>query len=501
MGGKIQFKMFDKQEELVRSYAAYQFNIVNKSRQVGVSTTTVGYALWLGLFKTSQFITIVSKQDEDAKAFLRKIKIAFNMLPEWLKCTVVKDNDHTFELSTGSIFKSVASSKNAGRSQTLSLLILDEAAFIKDIDDIWKAAYPALGGSGQCICISTPNGVGTFFHQKYEDAKHGRLDMKNDDTGEVKKVWNASFIHWSDVPYYDDEWAKKTKKAFTEKEWQQEYEGDFISSGNTVINGTMLASIRDESVVSPLTEERCGTIRTWKSPKTDGSYIMGVDTGGTQDDSDYSTFCIVDIDTREVVCTFQDRASIPVFSKLCCMYGDMYGSAYMVIESTGVGFATVNEICWNQGYENVHMRVDRKGKRTKFPGFDTNSRTRPLIISAIYKTISVPVDERFAFNDERIMNELMTWVWRTDSRAEHQRGCHDDLLWAYGLAVAHIEYILGGQAIYADDSGRVEQAQKAEDKKKVTHRIGNIEDDSSYEPPVIVTSYHGDDEFSWLRSK
>ena len=50
-------------------------------------------------------------------------------LPGWLKGNCVEDNKLSLRFSNGSQVKAVSSSGDAGRSEALSLLIIDEAAF------------------------------------------------------------------------------------------------------------------------------------------------------------------------------------------------------------------------------------------------------------------------------------------------------------------------------------------------------------------------------------
>ena len=57
--------------------------------------------------------------------------------------------------------------------QALSLLALDEAAFIPDMEELWTGIYPTISTGGRCIALSTPNGVGNWFHTTYVDSVSG----------------------------------------------------------------------------------------------------------------------------------------------------------------------------------------------------------------------------------------------------------------------------------------------------------------------------------------
>ena len=124
--GVIPFKLYEFQREVLREFTSHRFNIVNKSRQIGLSTLTACYALWYALFHKNKTITIISIKDEDAKEFLKKIKLAFEMLPDWMSEEPIVNNVHTLHLTSGSIITSVASGSQAARGRAISLLIIDE---------------------------------------------------------------------------------------------------------------------------------------------------------------------------------------------------------------------------------------------------------------------------------------------------------------------------------------------------------------------------------------
>ena len=81
------------------------------------------------------------------------------------------DNRTAFELNNGSQIKAGTTSGDAGRSEALSLLVIDEAAHVDGLEDLWTGLYPTLSTGGRCIALSTPNGVGNWFHKTYVDAE------------------------------------------------------------------------------------------------------------------------------------------------------------------------------------------------------------------------------------------------------------------------------------------------------------------------------------------
>jgi phage FluMu gp28-like protein len=169
--GKIPFHLFPFQEKTLTEFKNHRFNIVLKSRQTGISTLSAGYALWSMLFNTDFNVLVIATKQEVAKNLVTKVRVMYELLPSWLKGGALEDNKLSLKLQNGSQIKAIASSPDAGRSEALSLLIFDEAAFIDDIDEIWKAAQSTLSTGGACIALSTPNGVGNWFHQTWSDAE------------------------------------------------------------------------------------------------------------------------------------------------------------------------------------------------------------------------------------------------------------------------------------------------------------------------------------------
>jgi phage FluMu gp28-like protein len=169
--GRIQFNLYPFQEKVLKLYSNNEYYVVNKSRQLGISTLVSAYSLWLMLFHTDKNVLVVATKQETAKNMVTKVRFAYNNLPSWLKIKTAEDNRLSLRLANGSQIKAVAASPDAGRSEAVSLLVLDEAAFIPGVDVIFTAAQQTLATGGQCIAISTPNGTGNWFHKTYTKAQ------------------------------------------------------------------------------------------------------------------------------------------------------------------------------------------------------------------------------------------------------------------------------------------------------------------------------------------
>jgi hypothetical protein len=110
---------------------------------------------------------------------VKKVKAMIKNVPPWFDqlATIAIDNRSSFVLNNGSEIKASSTSADAGRSEALSLLVIDEAAHIEGFDDLWTALQPTMAAGGRCIALSSPNGVGNWFHKTYVSADSGENDF------------------------------------------------------------------------------------------------------------------------------------------------------------------------------------------------------------------------------------------------------------------------------------------------------------------------------------
>jgi len=168
--GAIPFDTFDFQDDCVEEFIKHRFTIVLKARQLGLSTVTAAYALWMVLFRENANVLVIATKLSTAKNFIAKCKYMLKMLPPWLiLCDISSETVQTIQTSRGSVLKAVPTSPDAGRSEALSLLIIDEAAFVRDFDELWKGLYPTLSClTGDTLVLSDKGfkRIGDYFENK-----------------------------------------------------------------------------------------------------------------------------------------------------------------------------------------------------------------------------------------------------------------------------------------------------------------------------------------------
>ena len=331
-----------------------------------------------------------------------------------------------FELTNGSQIKASATSGDAGRSEALSLLVLDEAAFIENMNDLWTGVYPTLATGGRCIAISTPNGVGNWFHQTYVNAESGENEF------------HPIKLHWSVHPNRDQNWFEKETKNMSKREIAQEYECSFNASGETVIAAEDLEFLRNNTKEP---KHRTGIDRNywiWKEFNSDHSYVLVADVA-RGDGKDNSVFHMLNLDTNEVVAEYQGKITTEDFSNLIMSAGKEYGNCMVVIENNNLGFS-VSEKIIAAGYPNIYFstkgsaeyvdQISAEGTTNTVPGFTTSHKTRPLIIAKLEEFIR---NKSIKINSLRTVNELDTFIW-SYGRGQAMQGYNDDLVMSLAIA-------------------------------------------------------------------
>lgn len=235
--GVVPFKLYPFQEELVQTIIDNPYVVVNKSRQLGISTVSAAFCLWYCIFHHTKNILVIATKRDVAKNFVDKCKFMYENLPSGLKKFAPLTIDNAQEIGfghTNSKIKAVGTSKDAGRSEALSWLFVDEAAFIKDMDDIWTSIWPTLSTGGRCMMLSTPEGTSNIFYQTYAQAKSGENDFV------------AVDLPWDVHPDRDEDWKEKQIKTFGQKRFDQEY--DCVSGDTRIITDTGYKLARDIEV-------------------------------------------------------------------------------------------------------------------------------------------------------------------------------------------------------------------------------------------------------------
>lgn len=210
--GTIPFKLQEFQKRYVNFISTPEnlYVICKKFRQGGFSTIALAWSLWTCLFKFDQRVLHISKTDREAINCGYVFKDMMSRLPKWMLPTLGQSNHHEKSFDdTGS--KILFYTPEAARGKAATHLILDEPAFISNMDAHWKAMYPVICAGGRCIATSSVNGTGNWFHQTYRGAEKGENSFK---------IFECKYSEHSD--YGNEEWVEKVNEQLGPKSFKQE---------------------------------------------------------------------------------------------------------------------------------------------------------------------------------------------------------------------------------------------------------------------------------------
>jgi hypothetical protein len=433
--GVMPFELYDYQQRFVNTIHANRFTISKWPRQSGKSTSVIGYICHYVTFNQSVSVAILANKLKTAKDELfAKLQLAYENLPQFLQQGVVEWNKTSFKLENGSRVICDATSSSAIRGGSFNLLLLDEYAFLPShvAEEFYSSTYPTIsaGTTTKLIIVSTPNGM-NHFHKLW-------IDANRPEGHKLKNKFVPIEVSWRDVPITpggprrDDKWAAEQIANTSEEQFQQEYGCSFLGSSNTLISSTKLNVLASEQFLS---EDKEG-LRIFKEPNKDDIYFNMADVSRGQG-SDYSAITVVNGSKTpyEVVATYKNNTVSPFhFPTVIKNVAEKYNNAYVLVETNDIGGQVASILYNDLEYENLLMTIikGRKGQmlsqgfasnRSEF-GLRTTAQTKKLGCSILKRLIE---EDKILLNDERIINELMTFVSRSNT-FKADEGHNDDMV-------------------------------------------------------------------------
>jgi hypothetical protein len=421
--GLVPFKTYPFQDDCVKDFQEHRYNIILKSRQLGLSTLSAAYAVWLAVFYKNKNVLVIATKLAVAMNFIKKVKTVLRNMPKWLLLPeIVENNKQSVTFSNGSVIKAIPTSNDAGRSEALSLLIVDEAAFVRNFDEVYTGLYSTLSTGGSAIILSTPNGVGNQYHKLYSEAEAGLNE------------YNPIVLPWHVHPERDQEWFDNESKNLSPKQVAQELLCDFAASGDTFLQAEDIEYVRG-AVVPPL--EKWGPkagVWVWKYAMGDTKYVISADVAAGSTESDYSAFHVIDTHKSEVVAEYKGVLPPDKFAQVLAEAGRKYNQALLCPENNTYGYAVIMKLL-ELGYENLYYLDNRhryaiEKDITKI-GFNTNSKTRPQILTKLEEMLR---NKQVKIYSSRLYDELKTFIWK-NNKAQAQRGKNDDLVMSLAIGL------------------------------------------------------------------
>ena len=436
-GGRGKFILYLFQKKLLHLLHTRERLIILKSRQLGITTLCAAYALWLMVFKPDQSILALAPDQDKARSILDKIHFAYDELPNWLldKAGAKSTEKAKLRITLENGSKAVAASgaSKSARGKTATFLVLDEAAFIEEAEELWGSAQQTLSTGGSAVMLSTPNGTSNLFYKLF--------------TAAVEQKAGNEFIpvtlKWNVHPDRDQAWRDRQDAELGSKRMaSQECDAEFLASGDTFVGNEILERIRLNT--EPPVEMRGPTKAywIWKYPHEVGNCAVILDTA--RGDGDPAGIQVIDLLTGDPVAELTDALSPKELASIGVQISLEYNNALLIVENTGIGESTCSYVK-DSGYQNVfyspkgetldvHQYLDKyanKNLEDMNCGFTNSSKTRPLILSALLQALT---DNAIRIRSTRTEAEFKSFIWK-NGKPQAANGHHDDLIMPLAIGV------------------------------------------------------------------
>jgi len=427
--GRILFHLYPFQDKVLHLFKDNSNIITLKSRQLGISTLAAAYSLWLMLFHKDKNVLALATTQATARNLVSKTIFMYDQLPKWLRLKSVEKNKLSLRLKNGSRIKAASSSSDAARSEAVSLLVIDEAAFIDNIEETFASAQQTLATGGQALVLSTPNGVGNWFHRTWQKAETG------------ENTFVPVRLPWTVHPERNEAWREQQDADLGPRLAAQECDCDFLSSGDTVFTSEDLAFFETTNIIEP-NERRGidGNLWVWESPDYTKDYMVVADVA-RGDGADYSTFHVFDVEEARQVAEYKGKLSPKDFGNVLVAIGSEYNDALLIVENASIGWATIEQILTREyrnlyyssksNMETVESYMSKFENDRLVPGFTMSSRTRPLVVAKMMEYVR---DRSVTIFSKRLVEEMRVFIWK-NGKAQAQVGYNDDLIMAFATGL------------------------------------------------------------------
>lgn len=334
--GKEVIKLYKAQKRVLKSLVKNNRVVLLSSRQAGKTTLVTIFALWYTCFNVDKSILIVANKEKTAIEILGRIRVAYELLPNWIKPGVKDYSKTNIVFANDSRIYVSTTASSAGRSSSINCLLIDEAAHIDRFkeDEFVKSIMPVISSSKKTkvFMISTPNGTSNHFYKTYSGAERG------------ENGWSNEKIDWWEVPGRDEDWKQKAVADLGSIDaFNQEYGNIFIETGETAIDKEIIAEFRTMARLPDIYNS--SEYKVWEKPDSKNIYVMGVDVsdgvGGAA--SCIQGLNITDLTNITQAFTYWNKfIDTAHFAKEINDIAKQWGKPHMLIERNNMGGEVIN---------------------------------------------------------------------------------------------------------------------------------------------------------------
>jgi hypothetical protein len=438
--GKVKFDLFEYQEKLINTYNDYRYAIAMLPRQTGKSTAAAAYLLWYCMFKPDSTVLIAAHKYAGAQEIMQRVRFIYEMLPDWIKAGCTSYNRGSIEFDNASRIVSQATTENTGRGMSLTLIYLDEFAFVppRIAQEFWTSISPTLSTGGKCIITSTPNQDNDQFAQIWKSAVDNIDDYGNEQ--ELGKNGFKPFrSYWNEHPDRNDAWAAEERGKIGEERFRREHECEFITADETLISPLKLVLMEAKDAV-----RKTGEIRWFGQLKSTSTYIIGLDPCiGTG--SDFSAIEVFSLPGLQQVAEWQHnktdvRKQILVLQEILDEIHKVQedeNNIYYSIENNGIGKASIQvlEELGLQNFYGVLVNEPKLRGQKFYKGMVTTLNNK---LEACARLKYFVENQKIKIYSRNLIKQLKVFVARGRSFAAKD-GEHDDLVMAAVLCVRIVQ--------------------------------------------------------------
>lgn len=432
--GKIDYHAYDYQKELLESYHNHRFSVNMLGRQMGKTTTAVGYLLWYAMFVPSSTILIAAHKYTGAQEIMQRLRYGYELCPDHIRCGVTSYNKQSIEFDNGSRIVAQTTTETTGRGMSVSLLYCDEFAYVEPniAVEFWTSISPTLATGGKAIITSTPNSDEDQFALIWKEANK-RIDEYGNSTELGKNGFYPFIATWNQHPERDEKWMQEEMSRVGQERFEREHECRFLVFDETLISSLKLADLEG---IEP--KFKTGQVRWYKNINPKNTYLVALDpslgTGG-----DPAGIQILELPGLEQVGEWHHNLTpvqqqVKILRDICryiddeCKNKGAASSIYYSTENNTIGEsaliaiqeldeATFPGMFLSEPVKRGHVRRFRKG-------FNTTHTSK---IAACAKLKQLVENNKLKIYSKSLVSELKTYIAKGIS-FEAKVGQHDDLV-------------------------------------------------------------------------
>lgn len=446
-GEDVTPKLYDPQKEFLNSLLFDHYVALLKTRQTGGSVSAQIFCAWAMVFYKNVIVCVVSRKGDESTDFAKKVMIIIDHLPKWMQPKFEIRNVRSCRLDNGSeLHAESISPANPGslfRGKAVTIAVVDEAAHIKYIEEAYPSFSPTMfkahkvakenGIPFALMVISTPNktvGIGKWFFDIWKS------------TFEGDALFTRRKLFWKDIPDFrdDPEWYKTQCKLLGNNagKIKQELEMEFLGSDDTWLPFDTISQLnKSHRPPTNIIPYQGGMLWMWDLPVFQKFYLIGVDTASAYG-GDKSAVQIFDYENFVQVAEFRGKLKVTDFCEnVIGSIIAMFPNSLVVVEDNSYGNQVVETLERTTVNTNLYIQKSNWGKQPVRYGLNTNNKTRPLMMEALFSYIT---EDPEMIRSERLVLELNGLIEKASStytKVEADKGMNDDLC----LALAFLCYV------------------------------------------------------------